>query len=433
MNPSIEVQITARLDKLDAGLRLAEAKVMSSTTSMGNAGEKAGASYGDKFSGMLAARLGPALLIATGIKVLGDGINNALKAVTAGASGNEIGLALVKGMVEGAKTIPVVGPIVNLIDHIVNYADIAASALEERIAKVGEALAEKARMAAESVMKFEDLAEMARDRIMAEKSPEAAAQVAPKAEVRAITKASEESISKVTDEAKARKDAIEAEIHDRSRLTDEQLRLEDEASQASRELGRGVLSARVQALRDQQKAIDDLAKEEINKIRAQEQEIVDIITQNTANKVRQVQADEAQKIAKEAQDKIDKDQADAVEKRAEKERKIKEAEKQKIKEQEEAQKKELDRALQAQQDIIDANTQAQDKIDKVGRLDRMAQDAGQGLISSGQTALGQFNFAQDGASGQALALAQKQVTALEAIEKATAEQVRLTKGGQEFR
>ena len=415
MNPSIEVQITARLDKLDAGLRLAEAKVMSSTTSMGNAGEKAGASYGDKFSGMLAARLGPALLIATGIKVLGDGINNALKAVTAGASGNEIGLALVKGMVEGAKTIPVVGPIVNLIDHIVNYADIAASALEERIAKVGEALAEKARMAAESVMKFEDLAEMARDRIMAEKSPEAGAQVAPKAEVRAITKASEESISKVTDEAKARKDAIEAEIRDRSRLTDEQLRLEEWSSQASRELGKNVLSARVQALRDQQKAIDDLAKEEINKIRAQEQEIVDIITQNTANKVRQVQA---------------KQDADALKERMEAQKGMGD---EMVKAWKEEQKEKYEIALKAQQDIIDANEKAQDEIDKVGRIDRMAQDAGQGLISSGQTALGQFNFAQDGASGQALALAQKQVTALEAIEKATAEQVRLTKESQGFR
>ena len=49
------------------------------------------------------------------------------------------------------------------------------------------------------------------------------------------------------------------------------------------------------------------------------------------------------------------------------------------------------------------------------------------MIGSGQTALGQFNFAQSGSGNQAINLAQKQVTSLEKIEAATAEQVRLQK------
>ncbi len=84
-------------------------------------------------------------------------------------------------------------------------------------------------------------------------------------------------------------------------------------------------------------------------------------------------------------------------------------------------------AIQAQQDIIDGEKQAQEQIDKIGRVDQMAAQAAQGMIGSGQTALGQFNFAQSGAGNQAITLAQKQVTSLEKIEAATAMQVQLQK------
>ena len=89
--------------------------------------------------------------------------------------------------------------------------------------------------------------------------------------------------------------------------------------------------------------------------------------------------------------------------------------------------------LQAQQDIIDAEQAAQAQISKVGRVDQMAGEAARGMINSGQTALGQFNFAQEGAAGQAMTLAQKQVASLEKIEAATAEMVRLEKVGGGFR
>ena len=89
-------------------------------------------------------------------------------------------------------------------------------------------------------------------------------------------------------------------------------------------------------------------------------------------------------------------------------------------------------AIQAQQDIIDAEKTTQAQIDKIGRVDQMAGQAAQGMISSGQTALGQFNFAQAGAGGTALEMAKKQVASLEKIEAATAEQVNITKKYQGF-
>ena len=86
-----------------------------------------------------------------------------------------------------------------------------------------------------------------------------------------------------------------------------------------------------------------------------------------------------------------------------------------------------DDKVQAQQDIIDAEKKAQEQVDKVGRVDELAGQAAQGMINSGQTALGQFNFAQQGAGGTALDMAKKQVASLEKIEAATLEQVRITK------
>ena len=96
------------------------------------------------------------------------------------------------------------------------------------------------------------------------------------------------------------------------------------------------------------------------------------------------------------------------------------------------QKEKYDAAVQAQQDIIDAEQAAQAQVDKIGRVDQMAGQAAQGMINSGQTALGQFNFAQAGAGGTALEMAKKQVMSLEKIEAATAEQVRLTKENKGF-
>ena len=88
--------------------------------------------------------------------------------------------------------------------------------------------------------------------------------------------------------------------------------------------------------------------------------------------------------------------------------------------------------MQAQQDIIDANKEAQAQIDKVGRVDQIAGQAAQGMISSGQTALGQFNFAQAGAGGTALDMAKKQVASLEKIDAATAQMVQLTRENKGF-
>ena len=88
--------------------------------------------------------------------------------------------------------------------------------------------------------------------------------------------------------------------------------------------------------------------------------------------------------------------------------------------------------MQAQEDIIDAEKTVQKKVDKAKVFSDAVSSAGQEFISSGQTALGQFNFAQQGAGSSAIDLAKKQVASLEKIEAATAEQVRLTKENKGF-
>ena len=97
------------------------------------------------------------------------------------------------------------------------------------------------------------------------------------------------------------------------------------------------------------------------------------------------------------------------------------------------QKKEMyDAAMQAQEDIIKGEQAVQKKVDKAKVFSEAVSSAGQGFINSGQTALGQFNFAQQGAGSSAIDMAKKQVASLEKIEQATAEQVRLTKENKGF-
>ena len=78
MNPTLEVQITAKLDQLDAGLKVAEAKISKSAVTMGKVGEKAGANFGATFAANL-----PMMMVATAIAhTVGNGILQAVKDVT---------------------------------------------------------------------------------------------------------------------------------------------------------------------------------------------------------------------------------------------------------------------------------------------------------------------------------------------------------------
>ena len=394
MNPSIEVQITARLDKLDAGLRLAEAKVMSSTANMGKAGDSAGSAYSGKLLGGIAKSLGPMAIASA----LGGILMDLAKGINAKDSGGIIAEDILTGLHDKAKNLPIVGILFSAFDELINGAERLGIEAGKKFTDAIEKQISSTKIQMDALKNLRSDTDDILARVSAGKDPTKLLTI-------------EEDKSSVED-AKVVNNAREAEeqrFRDRIgsiRAKHKEIELTAPREFSTKKLNEDLEKAKKQHL-EKMREIDDAYanlesardKEHFAKLKT----IADEAAKQDADALQK-----ARDVAKKAQD-------DAVKK------------------QEEAQKKELDRALQAQQDIIDANEKAQDEIDKVGRLDRMAQDAGQGLISSGQTALGQFNFAQDGASGQALALAQKQVTALEAIEKATAEQVRLTKGGQEFR
>ena len=129
MNPTLEVQITAKLDKLDAGLKVAEAKVNQSAQTMGKVGEKAGANFGATFAANL-----PMMMVATAIAhTVGKGILQAVKDSNAGKSGHDIGLGLAQGIVDGAKSLPVVGVVFGILDEMVNGAERAAELIANKL------------------------------------------------------------------------------------------------------------------------------------------------------------------------------------------------------------------------------------------------------------------------------------------------------------
>ena len=129
MNPTLEVQITARLDKLDAALKVAEAKVGASAVTMGKTGEQGGSQFVDKLVGNMVKGLAMGAITT----VLGGGILTALQGVNAGKSGQEIGEDLAKGILDGAKGIPIVGSVVAILDEIVNGAERAAELIAKKV------------------------------------------------------------------------------------------------------------------------------------------------------------------------------------------------------------------------------------------------------------------------------------------------------------
>ena len=131
MNPTLEVQITARLDKLDAGLKVAEAKINQSAVTMGKTGEKAGANFGESFAANL-----PMMMVATAMaKTIGGGLLKAVEDVNAGKSGEQIGLGFAQGIVDGAKSLPVVGVVFSILDELVNGASRYIDKLNESVTK----------------------------------------------------------------------------------------------------------------------------------------------------------------------------------------------------------------------------------------------------------------------------------------------------------
>jgi len=399
MNPSIEVQITARLDQLDAGLRVAEAKIHQSAVTMGKAGEQSGNAFVDNLASKIIR--GTAILGVT--QALGGVLMNAAKGMNAQKSGVEIMNSIADGLVATGKNIPIVGIFYSAFEEVINGADRFA---EELMKKVGTAIERRIAatktlmdMLKASTTKTEDIKQAA----AAGKDP-----------------------LKMLDEENRKTD-----IADQKEFNDEQL-AEDERYGAERNAIKAKNAAAGQRGSDfynremRQAETDHLAKISEIQEKADDRDLArQRKFQADKNEIDKEQADQRLKTAEAAQKAVDDFD------------KATEAEQTKFALEvlanfKEQKKDEYDAAMQAQQDIIDANKQAQAQISKIGRVDELANQAARGMINSGQTALGQFNFVQAGAGAQAMSLAEKQVASLEKIEIATAEQVRLTKENKAF-
>ena len=397
MNPSIEVQITAKLDQLDAGLKVAEAKISKSAVTMGKVGEKAGQNFGATFAANL-----PMMMVATAIAhTVGNGILQAVKDSNAGKSGHDIGLGLAQGIVDGAKSLPVVGVVFGILDEMVNGAERAAELITK---KVGGAIGKQIDSTKAMMDSLKSFAQ-GTDQIIAK------------------TAAGKDPMKMLTAQADITGQSDQELVNSQKEL--EQQRHIDKIAAINSKYDAIQNSPDFEVSRTYS---EKKRNDAIQKARAQHRQELNKIDDESVRRDK-ARDDEYNAAAKEINEKAAADKKALDDKAAADAEKASAALVAITKKQKQD---EFDVAMQAQQDIIDANKEAQAQIDKIGRVDQMAGQAAQGMISSGQTALGQFNFAQAGAGGTALEMAKKQVESLQKIEDATAEQVRLTKENKGF-
>ena len=397
MNPTLEVQITAKLDKLDAGWKVAEAKVNQSAQTMGKVGEKAGANFGAAFAANL-----PMMMVATAIAhTVGKGVLEAVKGANAGKSGEEIGLGLAQGIVDGAKSLPVVGVVFEIFDEMVNGAERAAQLITK---KVGGAIGKQIDSTKAMMDSLKSFAQ-GTDQIIAK------------------TAAGKDPMKMLTAQADITGQSDQELVNSQKEL--EQQRHIDKIAAINSKYDAIQNSPDFEVSRTYS---EKKRNDAIQKARAQHRQELNKIDDESVRRDK-ARDDEYNAAAKEINEKA------AADKKALDDKAAADAEKASaalVAITKKRKQDEFDVAMQAQQDIIDANKEAQAQIDKVGRVDQIAGQAAQGMISSGQTALGQFNFAQAGAGGTALDMAKKQVASLEKIDAATAQMVQLTRENKGF-
>jgi len=333
--------------------------------------------------------------------VLGGGILTALQGVNAGKSGQEIGEDLAKGILDGAKGIPIVGSVVAILDEIVNGAERAAELIAKKVGGAVGKQIDSTKAMMDSLKSFTQGTGDILATTGAGSNPTKMLDVKDQKTEAADKKQVDDIVEQEEQRHRDRLAAINAKFDAQQKSTDP-------------DIYRAYSSKERNA--------------EIEKAREQHQEYLGRI-ENEASKRDTARQTEYFAALKDANAKAAAEQKTLDEKS---QKDAKEMGSQMVADWKEQQKEKYDAAVQAQQDIIDAEKQAQAQIDKIGRVDKLASEAARGMINSGQTALGQFNFAQAGAGGTALDMAKKQVTSLEKIEAATAEQVRLTKENKGF-
>jgi len=434
MNPTIEIQINARLDKLDAALKVAEAKIGASAVTMGKTGEQGGSMFVEKMVGNMVKGLAMGAITT----VLGNGILTAVQGVNAGKSGEQIGMDISKGIIDGAKSIPVVGIVVSILDEMINGMDRLAEAAHDRAADVGNAFRQA----------FTDIAKASETTLQAvtRKTEDMAAKTDPAQQAKLSTQ-------RTIEDAKAQLKKIE---DDKQMLRDDAAKAEAESVKAATESRDAqkfeTFDGNVEGRKNDEKINKELAdskrdaastrlaheqainKQSLDLVKALNEQILQA-EKTGADDQEKILQDKIEKTAA-ASEKIAADVKTAADKAKAQEDKAaaeaKEMGNEMVAIFKEQQKEKYDAAMQAQDDIIKGEQAVQKKADKAKVFSEAVSSAGQEFISSGQTALGQFNFAQQGAGSNAIDLAKKQVQSLEKIEAATAEQVRLTRENKGF-
>ena len=397
MNPSIEVQITARLDKLDAALKVAEAKVGASAVTMGKAGEQGGSMFVDKLVGNMVKGLAMGLIT----NALGTALSTAVKGINAGKTGAEIAQDVAAGFLDGFKGVPLVGGFITAFDEIVNGAERAAELIAKKVSGAVEKQIDSTKAMMDSLKSFAQ----GTDQIIAK------------------TAAGKDPMKMLTAQADITGQAEQEQVNKQKEL--EQQRHIDKIAAINAKFDEMENSKEFAVSRTYS---EKKRNDAIEKARAQHRQQLNKIDDESVRRDK-ARDDEYNAAAKEINEKAAADKKTLDDKAA---ADAKMAADVKVEIDKKLNKQFRDDKVQAQQDIIDAEKKAQEQVDKVGRVDQLAGQAAQGMISSGQTALGQFNFAQQGAGGTALEMAKKQVASLEKIEAATLEQVRLTKENKGF-
>ena len=432
MNPTLEVQITAKLDKLDAGLKVAEAKIGASAVTMGKAGEKAGTNFVANFAQNL-----PMMMVATAMaKTIGGGLLKAVEDVNAGKSGEQIGLGFAQGIVDGAKSLPVVGVVFGILDELVNGATRYIEKLNEAVAKGVEKYISSMEAMNKATRDFQKTSREKVEDVIVSSSPENAARLATarqnekaSADAQAAKELGQQALrdlrQKQFDDDKAKMAEMKDEgiSGDQNRASEGRISRDEELAQRKKK-NESDMKRAAEAVAKNDRAIDDALNDyklanqkELNKKIAEENK-----------KAQDIKSAATEKAAADVEIAANKTKAQEIKAAAE----AKAMGNEMVADWKVQQKEKYDAAMQAQDDIIKGEQAVQKKVDKAKVFSDAVSSAGQEFISSGQTALGQFNFAQQGAGSSAIDLAKKQVASLEKIEAATEQQVRLTKENKGF-
>lgn len=337
-----------------------------------------GAEAGDGFTNRMKRQMINGLALGALTNVIGGGILNAIKGINAGDSGKEIGVSIATGIVDGAKSIPVVGIVVSILDEAINGMDRIAQAAIKKAQSAGNA--------------FWDTVEGINDQrrsAMESRGGRLATALAGDDP----TKLRELTISNL--ETVKRKELADID----ERLTKELQALG--VSGISAAAYEDAVTAREKKA-EQERARAILENDQIISL-AKKKNAEDVAESNRLSDVEQFErnkklVEEMAKDALAASATAEKTKEDALKAFAEEEKSVRLA------------------AEQVIQDQIDA-LQAPTMIDKQRDEMNRAQSAAQGMIQSGITALGQFNFAQDGAANLALAVAKEQSKKLDELQK----------------